>query len=148
MKSEAKTVTAYLADLPEDRRKALKKIRAVIRKHLPKGYKEGMNWGMISYEVPLRVCPDTYNGQPLMYAALASQKRHMAIYLCGLYASAKVQKRFDARLKKEGPKLDRGKSCLRFKKLEDVPLDLVGELIAAVPLEEFVAMSPTSRKKK
>ena len=147
MKSEAKTVASYLVDLPEDRRKALKKIRAVIRKHLPKGYQETMNWGMIAYEVPLRVCPDTYNGQPLMYAGLASQKRHMAVYLCGLYASSKLQKRFDARLKKEGPKLDRGKSCLRFKKLEDLPLELMGELIAAVPLDEFVAMNQNSRSK-
>ncbi|MDP7035631.1 MAG: DUF1801 domain-containing protein [Planctomycetota bacterium] len=147
MKSEAKSVASYLADLPEDRRKALKKIRAVIRKHLPKGYQETMNWGMIAYEVPLRVCPDTYNGQPLMYAALASQKRHMAVYLSGLYTSPKLQKRFDARLKKEGPKVDRGKSCLRFKTLDDLPIELIGEIIAAVPLDDFVAMCQKPRSK-
>lgn len=145
MKSDAKTVPAYLESLPDDRRKALAKIRSVIRKNLPKGYRECMNWGMITYEVPLSVCPDTYNGQPLMYAALASQKRHMGLYLMCLYGSPSFQKKFEPRLEKEAPRINRGKSCLRFSKLEDLPLDLVGEMIAAVPMKEYVEMSRTCR---
>ena len=76
MRSSATTVSAYLKTLPADRRRALSAVRKVIHQHLPMGYEEAMNWGMITYQVPLRTCPDTYNGQPLMYAALASQKRY------------------------------------------------------------------------
>ncbi len=145
MQSKATTVSAYLKELPEDRRKAISKVRSVIRKHLPSGYKETMNWGMISYEVPLSVCPDTYNGQPLSYAGLASQKQHMGLYLMGLDSSPSLKKKFEPRLKKEAPRVSSGKSCLRFKKLEDLPLDLVGELISAVPLKEFVKMSGSGK---
>lgn len=145
MKSDAKTVPAYLESFPADRRKALAKIRSVIRKNLPKGYRECMNWGMITYEVPLSVCPDTYNGQPLTYAGLASQKQHMGLYLMCLYSSKAMVKKFEPRLKKEAPKVSTGKSCLRFKKLEDLPLDLVGDMIAAVPMRDFIKMSGSGR---
>ena len=85
MQSNAATVDQYLAELPEDRREVIQKVRQVIRQNLPKGYEEVMNWGMITYQVPLEVYPDTYNKQPLMYAALASQKNHMAVYLSAIY---------------------------------------------------------------
>ena len=88
MRSSATTVSAYLKTLPADRRRALSAVRKVIHQHLPMGYEEAMNWGMITYQVPLRTCPDTYNGQPLMYAALASEKRYMAVYLTGIYTCA------------------------------------------------------------
>jgi hypothetical protein len=86
MRSEAKTAAGYLAALPPERRVALSALRKVILSNLPKGYVEAMNWGMIAYEVPLAINPRTYNGKPLMYAALASQKNHMAIYLCPIFA--------------------------------------------------------------
>jgi uncharacterized protein YdhG (YjbR/CyaY superfamily) len=145
MQSRAKTVSDYLKELPEDRKKAISKIRSAIRKNLPKGYKENMNWGMISYEVPFSICPDTYNGKPLVYAGLASQKQHMGLYLMGLYNSKALQKKFGPRLKKEAPRVSSGKSCLKFKKLEDLPLDLVGEMIAAIPVKEFVKMSGSGK---
>jgi uncharacterized protein YdhG (YjbR/CyaY superfamily) len=85
MRSNASTVDEYLAELPEDRRKAIQAVRQVIRDNLPKGYEEVMNWGMITYQVPLEIFPLTYNGKPLLYAALASQKNHMAVYLTGIY---------------------------------------------------------------
>ena len=85
MRSDAQTVEAYLAELPDDRRAAISAVREVILENLPDGYEESMNWGMIAYEVPLSTYPDTYNGQPLSYAALASQKNHMAVYLSGIY---------------------------------------------------------------
>jgi hypothetical protein len=96
MHSDATTVKAYLDSLPDDRRTALAKVRTVIRKNLPAGYVEAMNWGMIVYEVPLTTYPDTYNGQPLAIAGLASQKNHMAVYLMGIYGSDALRERFEA----------------------------------------------------
>ena len=87
----------YLDSLPPDRREAISAVRSVILDHLPDGYEEEMRWGMISYEVPLAIQPDTYNGKPLMYAALASQKRHMAVYLSGIYADETARDEFGVR---------------------------------------------------
>jgi uncharacterized protein YdhG (YjbR/CyaY superfamily) len=138
MRSEAATVKEYLDELPEDRRKAIKKVRQVIRKKLPAGYREVMNWGMITYEVPLKTCPDTYNGQPLMYAALASQKNHMGVYLTGIYMDEKRRKKFEAAYKKTGKRMDVGESCVRFRKLEDLPLELIGKSIASIGIDRFI----------
>jgi len=97
-----------------------------------------MNWGMIAYEVPLKICPETYNGQPLMYAALASQKNHMAVYLTGCYMSEAARERFEKAYRAAGKRLDAGNSCVRFKKLDDLPLDVIGETIAEYGVDEFV----------
>ena len=152
MQSEATTVKEYLDGLPDDRRKAIARVRSVIRKNLPRGYREVMNWGMITYEVPLKTCPDTYNGQPLMYAALASQKNHMAVYLTGCNMSAATRKKFEKAYKAAGKRLDAGKSCVRFWKLEDLPLDVVGEAIAEYPVETFVdlvqKLHPAPKKRR
>jgi hypothetical protein len=137
--SRAATVAEYLESLPEERREVVAAVRKVIRKHLPKGYREAMNWGMICYEVPLSVHPTTYNGQPLCYAGLAAQKNHFAVYLMGVYGDTEVARRFKEGFAKAGKKLDMGKSCVRFKKLEDVPLDVIGEAIGAIPPDKFVA---------
>jgi hypothetical protein len=138
MQSEAKTVAEYLRSLPADRRAALTKVRKAILARLPKGYREVMNWGMITYEVPLSVCPETYNGQPLMYAALASQKNHMAVYLTAVYMDDRMRREFEATYRATGKRMDMGKSCVRFRKLEDLPLEVVGDAIALMPVEEFV----------
>jgi hypothetical protein len=140
MHSDATTVKEYLDSLPQDRRTALAKVRAVIRRNLPMGVVERMNWGMISYEVPLSTYPDTYNGQPLMFAALASQKRHMAVYLMGIYGSDELRDWFEAAYRATGKRMDVGKSCVRFTKLDDLPLDVVGEAVGAVSLDDFLAM--------
>ena len=95
MHSDASTVSEYLGSLPADRRKAMAAVRKVIRANLPKGIVESMNWGMIVYEVPLRTYPDTYNGQPLAYAGLASQKNHMSVYLMGIYGSDALRAEFE-----------------------------------------------------
>ena len=145
MKSDAITVEAYLGDLPEDRREAIDIVRKVILDTLPDGYDETIRWGMITYEVPLTTCPDTYNGQPLQYAALASQKRHMAVYLTGLYIDAELEKRFVSRWKERGTRLDMGKSCIRFRKLEDLEMDLVGEVIQTFPVQAFIEKMEQSR---
>ncbi|MDE0960717.1 MAG: DUF1801 domain-containing protein [Planctomycetota bacterium] len=139
MQSQAKTPREYIDSLPEDRRPAVKKLRSLIRKSLPKGYKEQMRWGFICYEVPLSVCPETYNGEPLMYAAIAAQKRHYGVYMCGIYVVPRVFKKLTSEWKKRGTRLDLGKSCLRFSSWEKCEPDLIAEAIASVPLKEFVA---------
>jgi hypothetical protein len=141
MRSSAETPEAYLAELPEDRRQALARLRALILENLPDGYVEAMNWGMIAYEVPLSVAPETYNGQPLMLAALASQKKHMALYLCGLDCIPGLRERFGQSYRDKGLKLDMGAACLRFRSLDAVDFDAVAAVIGAVPVTDFVAVS-------
>ena len=138
MRSEATTVAEYLRSLPEERRTALSKVREAILARLPKGYQEVMNWGMIAYEVPLSTCPDTYNGQPLIYAALASQQNYMAVYLTAVYMDDRTRRAFEAAYRTTGKRMDMGKSCVRFRKLDDLPLDVVGDAIALMPVKKFV----------
>ncbi len=146
--SSAATVPAYLAELPADRRKSLAAVRRVVRAHLPKGYKEVMRWGLISYEVPLARYPDTYNGQPLCYAGLAAQKHYLAIYLMCAYQQPKLLARLKAHFKASGKKLDMGKCCLRFRAASDLPLPLIGEIIAAVPMSRFIAQAQAVRSRR
>ena len=138
MQSDATSVGAYLKSLPPDRRAAISAVRKAILSRLPRGYEETMNWGMIVYQVPLSVCPDTYNGQPLMYAALASQKNHMAVYLTSVYMDPARRREFESTYRASGKRMDMGKSCVRFRKLENLPLDLITDSIAAIPMKEFV----------
>jgi hypothetical protein len=148
MRSSAKTVKDYLSDLPEERRGAIEKVRQVVLDHLPKGYEEAMSWGMITYQVPLSRYPDTYNKEPLMYAALASQKNHMALYLIGIYANDTMRKQFEDEYRASGKRLDIGKSCVRFKTLDDLPLDLVAKAIAAFELDSFIEEFERARSKQ
>jgi len=138
MKSTATTIKEYLTEMPEDRREALTKVRDTILKHLPKGYEEAINFGMITYQVPLEIYPDTYNKKPLMYAALANQKNHMAVYLTGIYMDEDLYQDFEEKYRDTGKRYDVGKSCVRFRKLEDLPLELIGESIRAISLEDFI----------
>lgn len=138
MRSEATTVDEYLASLPEDRRAAMTAVRDVILANLPTGIVETMNWGMITYEVPLSVVPDTYNGQPLAFAALASQKQYMSVYLMAIYTSDAWRETFETEYRASGKRLDMGKSCVRFKRLDDLPLDLVGRAIKVCTMEEYI----------
>ena len=144
MHSDATTVTEYLASLPENRRRAMKAVRTVIRANLPKGLVEAMNWGMIVYEVPLKTCPDTYNGQPLAYAALASQKQYMSVYLMGIYGSDELRADFERSYRASGKRMNIGKACVRFRTLDDLPLDVVANAIGALTIEEFIAMHEQS----
>lgn len=138
MRSDAATVDEYLASLPDERREAIEVVRNEILANLPDGYEEAMNWGMIAYQVPLSINPDTYNGQPLMYAALASQKNHMAVYLTSVYAQEASRLAFVEAYQATGKKADIGKSCVRFKTLDDLPLDLIGQTIASTPVDTFI----------
>ena len=146
MRSEATTIDQYLAELPDERRVAIETVRDTIIENLPIGYEEAMNWGMITYQVPLETFPDTYNGKPLMYAALASQKNHMAVYLTSVYAMPDKADEFEAAYRATGKRYDGGKSCVRFRKLDDLPLDLIGETIAAIDVETFVTEVEEARQ--
>jgi len=142
MPSAAKTVEAYLAALPAERRAALEGVRAVLRKNLDPAIEEGMQYGMIGYYIPHRVYPAGYHcdpKQPLPFAGLAAQKNHLALHLMYLYGSAEHDERFRLAWAKTGKKLDMGKACLRFKKLDDLALDVIGESIARVRASEYIA---------
>ena len=145
MRSEATTVEGYLKELSPERREAISKVRRIILNNLPEGYKETMNWGMISYEVPLNRYPNTYNGQPLSYAALASQKNHIAIYMSGVYSDERQLKKLLSAFQDMDIKPNMGKSCVRFKNINQVPLMTIGELIAGYSVEDFIALYEKSR---
>lgn len=146
--SNATTPAAYLASLPPERRRVIAAVRAVIKKRLPKGYVETMNWGMLSYEIPLSRYPDTYNNQPLMYLALAAQKNNYAIYLTSISSDKALMGRLAAAYKAAGKKLDMGKGCLRFKTLEELPLDVIGDMVASTSVERRIELSEAARQKK
>lgn len=148
VQSKAQTVKGYLDELPADRRKEIAKVRSVVKKNLPKGYRESMGFGMICYVIPLARYPDTYNKQPLGTAALAAQKNYNALYLMGAYADPKRRKQLEDAFKKSGKKMDMGKSCLRFRKADDLPLDAIGDIIASTPPEKMIAMYEAARPKK
>lgn len=144
-RSSAATVDAYLEELPEERRAAVAILRDLITRNLPAGYEERMNWGMISYELPLTRYPDTYNGQPLSYVALAAQKNGYSLYLHAVYMDPTLEQRLRAGFGAAGKRLDMGKSCVRFKRVEDLPLDAIGEIVAAVPADVLIARYEQSR---
>ena len=139
MKSSATTVDEYLATLPADRRQVITGVLKVIRRNMPKGFEEVMNHAMICWQVPLAVLPDTHNKQPLMYAALASQKHHMAIYLCSIYGSAVLRRELEEGYERAGVRLDMGLGCIRFHKLHHVALPVIGRIIGAVSMKQFVS---------
>jgi len=134
------TVAQYLAALPGDRRAVIASVRAAVKRAMPKGYQETMGYGMIMWSVPLKVLPDTYNGHPLCYVALAAQKRHYALYLMGCYGNKALMDELKAGYKAAGLRLDMGKSCLRFTSLDKLALGVVTKAIAKVPVAKFVAI--------
>lgn len=145
VQSGATTIEAYLAELPDDRRSTIEAVRAVILQHLPDGFTEGMQFGMISYHIPLERYPDTDNQQPLAIAALANQKRYVSLYLMGIYANDDDAWWFREQWTLSGKRLDMGKSCVRFRQLDDVPLDVVGAAIARTSADDLIADYERSR---
>ena len=142
MTNEATTVEEYLASLPEDRRAAISAVRETIRENLPEGYEEGMQYGMIGYYVPHSIFPDGYHcdpKQPLPFAGLGNKKGHMSLHLMAVYMNSELRQWFEEAYKASGKKLDMGAACVRFKKLEDLPLDVIGQAAARVPVEKYVS---------
>ena len=140
------TPEEFLAALPNDRAEQLGRLRELILERLPEGYKEQVDFGMLAYVIPLETYPDTYNKHPLMYAALASQKRHMSLYLMNVYGDEVTMEWFTEQFAAAGKKLDMGKACVRFKRLDDLPLDLIAEVIARTPVSEYIAAYEAARK--
>ena len=136
--SNAKTVKEYLNELEPDRRKTILAVHKVIQDNIPYGFEETMNWGMICFEVPLKTYPKTYNKKPLINIALAAQKNYNSLYLMSAYTDEKLLSELKLGFDEAGLKMNMGKSCIRFKKLEDIPLDTIGSVISKVSLEEFI----------
>jgi hypothetical protein len=133
------TVAAYLASLAPEKREVIEEARALVHKHIAKGYAEFMNWGVINWGIPLEEFPDTYNGQPLCYLALGARKNYNAFYLMGAYDGSNGAKQLAAAFEKAGKRLDMGKCCLRFKELEDLELKSVAKVIAMSTPKEYIA---------
>jgi hypothetical protein len=141
MQSKAATVEAYLASLPEDRRAAVSAVREVILANMDKNLREGMQYGMIGYSIPHEVFGPGYHcdpRQPLPFAGLASQSGHMSLYLMCAYSHAPTRQWLEKSWKAAGKKLDMGKACIRFKKLDDVPLEVIGEVFRRVTAKSFI----------
>ena len=139
------TVDAYLASLPPDKRAVIEAARALVRKHIPKGYAEFMNWGVINWGIPLEQFSGTHNGQPLCYIGLGAQKNYNSLYLMGVHdSSGKYTSPFSEKLlvdafRKAGKRLDMGKCCLHFKALDDLELTSVAKVIAMSTPKEYIA---------
>ena len=151
MQSKAETVKEYLESVPEERQKQFKKLRSIIKKNLPKGYKEVMSYGMIGWVVPHKLYPDGYHCKPelpLPFVNLASQKNFVAVYHSGIYADPKLMKWFTAEFPKHSSrKLDMGKSCIRFKKVDEIPMELIGELMTKMTVEDWIKLYEKNIKK-
>jgi len=148
MKSDAQTVEQVLSSLPEKQHHHIEIIRQVILDHLPDGYEETMNSGMITFQVPLTIFHDTYNKKPLMYAGLTVQKNHIALYLMPIYMSEKLRKDFENELKTAGSSANMAKSCIRFKNAKDLPLQFIGKTVASYKVDDFIALYKKSRSGK
>jgi uncharacterized protein YdhG (YjbR/CyaY superfamily) len=151
MQSKAETVEDYLKDLPEERKEIMDKLREIILKNIPKGFTEEMNYGMIGYVVPHSIYPDGYHCNPklpLPFLNIASQKNFVALYHMGIYAKPELLKWFTDEFPKHSKlKLDMGKSCIRFKKMEQIPFQLIEELIQKMSVEEWIACYESQFKK-
>lgn len=152
MQSKATTVEEYISELPEERKKAMSDLRKVIKKNLPKGFKEEMSYGMIGYVVPHSRYPAGYHCNPqlpLPFLNIASQKNFIAVYHMGIYANPTLLKWFtEAHAKASAKKLDMGKSCMRYKKAEDIPFELLGELVSKITPDEWISLYEKAFRKK
>lgn len=145
VQSKAENVDDYLASLPDDRRAVVSAVRDTILRNLPEGYTETMVSGMIGYGIPLERYRNTHNKQPLGYVALAAQKNGYSLYLMCAYMDPRQDKAVRDAFARAGKKLDMGKSCVRFRKLDDLPLDAIGEIIASTPPDALIAAYEKNR---
>jgi hypothetical protein len=145
--STSTSVDQFLAELPADRRHEVERVRAVVKKNLPPGYEEVVSAKMLVYQVPLARYPDTYNGQPLWYVALASQKSYLSLHLLRIYMDDLQTQRLKDAFKAAGKKLNLGKACIRFKSADDLALDAVGEVVASTPADRWVEIAESARRR-
>jgi hypothetical protein len=143
----AAAVTKFLEAFPEERRAEVERVRKTIRRHLPKGYEETVTKNMLVYQVPLDRYSDTYNGHPLWYAALASEKSYLSLHLMPIYGDKMLARRLEEGFRLAGKKLNMGKACIRFKSADDLPLDVIGEIVAAIPVDRWVDVARLARQR-
>ena len=143
--STAATVEEYLSEQTPERREAMEAIRGLILENLPPGYEEVMQYGMIAYVIPLERYPVTYNKQALQTVALASQKNYMSVYLMNVYGDQETAQWFEEEFRASGKKLNMGKCCVRFKRPEDLPLDLIGKAVARTSVDGFIEVYEKAR---
>jgi uncharacterized protein YdhG (YjbR/CyaY superfamily) len=148
VQSKAATVEEYLDELPAERRAVLAEVRNVLKQNMPPGFRETVAFGMITYCIPLEKYPNTYNKQPLGYVGLAAQKNYNALYLMRVYGDPVQRQQLEAGFRQAGKKLDMGKSCVRFRKADDLPLDVIGKLVASTSPEAWIDVYERSRTKK
>jgi hypothetical protein len=141
------TVSRFLADLAPERRREIERVRSAIRVHLPAGYEEVVSKNMLVYQVPLERYADTYNGHPLWYVALASEKSYLSLHLMPVYGDKVLAARLEAGFQAAGKKLKMGKACIRFTVANDLALDVVGEIIEAIPVDRWVQIARSARKR-
>ncbi len=142
------TVNQWLASVPAERKDAINAVRKVVNKHFPRGYEETVDWGMLAWVVPLATLPNTHNGRPLLLAALGAHTKRMTLYLMSVYGDPKLRREFETAYKRTGKKLDMGGCCVHFKTLDDLPLDVVGNTVARVTVDQYVERYESLRKKK
>jgi hypothetical protein len=146
-KTSSTTVATFLAKLPTERRREVERVRAVVRRHLPAGYEEVVSKNMLVYQVPLERYSGTYNGHPLWYAALASEKSYLSLHLMCVYGDPAQTQRLKDGFRAAGKKLDMGKACIHFKTADDLPMDVIGELVASIPLDRWVQIAQAARRR-
>ena len=143
----APPVATFLAKLPAERRREVDRVRDVVRKHLPEGYEEAVSKNMLVYQVPFERYSDTYNGHPLWYAALASEKSYLSLHLMPVYGNPASAERLKAGFKAAGKKLDMGKACIRFQKADHLALDAIAEVVASVPMDRWIKTAQAARRR-
>jgi len=147
-RTSSATVSKFLAALPEERRADVERVRSVIRRHLPKGYEEVVSKNMLVYQVPFDRYSNTYNGHPLWYAALASEKSYLSLHLMPIYGDQALAQRLDEGFRASGKKLNRGKACIRFATADDLALDVIGEIVEAIPIDRWVEIAKAWRRRE
>lgn len=146
-KRAATSVADFLAKLPAERRREVERVRDVVRRHLPEGYEEVISKDMLVYQVPLKRYSDTYNGHPLWYVALASEKWYLSLHLMSAYGDAAQARRLKDGFEAAGKKLDMGKACIHFRTADDLALDVIGEVVASIPLDRWVEIAQAARRR-
>lgn len=144
-KSSSPTVPVFLEKLPEERRREVERVRKVLRRHMPKSYEEVIVKNMLVYQVPLELYSETYNKQPLWYVALASEKSYLSLHLMSIYGETAQARRLKEGFKAAGKKLDMGKVCVHFKTADELPLDVIGEIVASTPPERWVEVAKSAK---
>jgi hypothetical protein len=140
-------VADFIAKLPAERRREIERVREEIRQHLPAGYEEVVSKNMLVYQVPLEQYSDTYNGHPLWYVALASEKSYLSLHLMPVYGDSGVAKRLADGFRAAGKRLDMGKACIHFRTADDLALDVVGQIVASIPPDRWVKIAQAARRR-